>query len=302
MSDSDDSRAVKRRRSTSKPKYVDEKESNSESNNDSDSENNSRHRKKSMKLQKSTKPRKKAEVTKKSKPKKVENSDEESQSDDSNNSANESEDNNSEESNGSEEETERETMRKVTQKKTSINVKSNKGPKRSGNSLKLSERLEEARKAYKWWEAPELPGGMFWRKLEHRGVLFAPPYVRHNVPFFYDGKHVELTDEQEEIVSFFAAIPHDGPQLGNPKTKEVFQANFFKEFKESLPSGHVIKSFNKCDFSRIKEHLELQRSLKKAATEEEKLNNKNLKSEIQLKHGYALIDGRMEKVSGRMTP
>jgi DNA topoisomerase-1 len=162
--------------------------------------------------------------------------------------------------------------------------------------MKKLDRLEEARKAYKWWEAVELGKGLNWRKLEHAGINFAPAYIPHHVPMKYNGAIVTLNHEQEELASFYAAMPDDGPQLGNPKTRPVFQKNFFKEFKEAFPSGHVVQKFDLCDFSLIKEHLDLQKSLKKAATEEEKAANKAVKEAVQLKYGYALIDGRMEKV------
>lgn len=176
------------------------------------------------------------------------------------------------------------------------NVKVKKESVKVPKSLSALDRLEEARKAYKWWEAEELPNGLNWRKLEHPGVLFAPPYVPHGVPLIYDGKEVQLTEEQEEVASFYAAMPEDGPQLGNPKTREVFQQNFMADFKETLPPGHVIKMFEKCDFSLIKKHLDKQRDLKKAASLEEKAKEKANKSQIVLKYGYALIDGRMEKM------
>lgn len=177
------------------------------------------------------------------------------------------------------------------------------------------ERLEEARKAYKWWEAPTLPGlqskliklqdtyyfqslldGVNWRQLEHPGVVFTPKYIRHNVEFRYDGEPVHLTDEQEEIATFYASIPDDGPQLGNAKVRKVFQTNFFNDFKESLGAGSIIKQFDKCDFTSIKMHLDIQKTIRKAATDDEKLKKKLEKESIQLRYGYALIDGRMEKV------
>ena len=34
-----------------------------------------------------------------------------------------------------------------------------------------AERLEEARKAFKWWEAPDLPEGINWRHLEQSGII-----------------------------------------------------------------------------------------------------------------------------------
>lgn len=167
-------------------------------------------------------------------------------------------------------------------------------------ALTRLERLEEARRAYKWWEAEELPHGLMWRELEHPGVLFAPPYLAHGVPLLYDGQPVQLTAEQEEVATFFASIPEDGPQLGNPKTREVFRKNFFHDFKALLPPGHVIKKMDKCDFSRIKSHLDMKRSLKKAANEEEKAAAKKEKEALVLKYGYALVDGRIEKVSQRL--
>jgi DNA topoisomerase-1 len=117
------------------------------------------------------------------------------------------------------------------------------------------------------------------------------------VPLLYEGEEVELTAQQEEICSFYAAMPDDGPQLGNPKTRKVFQKNFMADFKEVLVAGHVVKKFEHCDFSLIATHLDKQRSLKKAASLEEKAQGKAVKDELVLRYGYALIDGRMEKVS-----
>ena len=158
------------------------------------------------------------------------------------------------------------------------------------------ERLEEARKAFKWWEVEDLPDGINWRQMEHSGIYFAESYVPHDVPLVYDGQEVQLTPEEEEVASFYAAMPDDGPQLGNPKTRKVFQKNFMEDFKEVLGSGSVIKKFSLCDFSRIRTHLERAKQLKKAATAEEKLVRKREKEKISLKFGYALIDGRIEKV------
>lgn len=195
--------------------------------------------------------------------------------------------------------------KKVTEKKTSASkVKKEKGLLDTEGkvarikTLKKSERLEEARKAYKWWEAPKLPNGINWQYLEHPGMNFPPAYKRHNIPLKYDGQPVELTAEQEEVASFYAAMPEDGPQLGNPKTRPIFQRNFFEDFKEVLGPKHVIKSFSKCDFSEIKEYFILQKNLKKVATDEEKLVKKEEKEKFLTKFGYALIDGRLEKVIG----
>jgi DNA topoisomerase-1 len=163
-------------------------------------------------------------------------------------------------------------------------------------ALKKSDRLEEARKAYKWWEAPKLPAGINWSSLEHAGVKLAPQYVRHNIPLLYDGKEVELTAEQEEVATFFAAVPSDGPQLGNPKTGPIFQKNFFDDFLEVLGPSHVIKEFHKLDFQLIRKYLDTQKNLRKAANDEDKAIKKTDKEKDFLQYGYALIDGRVEKM------
>jgi DNA topoisomerase I len=268
--------------------------------NESDEESESRATKSKRKVRKNnsedemhsprTKPNKR---TKKSKSDSESQSGRESESDDEDdNKISDADDQNSDE------EDETQSAKKPRPKSSLLTMPSRKRTVATGSIKDLNrlERLDEARRAYKWWEAEELPNGLNWRKLEHPGIVFAVPYVKHNVPLLYDGTPVELNAEQEEIATFFAAMPEDGPQLGNPKTKEVFCKNFFHDFKTSLPPGHVIKKMSSCNFSQIKAHLDLQRSIKKAASEEEKAAAKREKERIALKHSYALIDGRLEKV------
>jgi DNA topoisomerase-1 len=162
--------------------------------------------------------------------------------------------------------------------------------------LSKLERLEEARKAFKWWETEPLPEGINWRTMEHPGVVFAPAYQSHHIPLIYKGKEINLNAEQEELATFFAAIPEDGPQLGNPATRDVFIKNFFEGFKEAFPSSSEVQNFEDCDFSQIKVHLNLKKSLAKAATGEEKEAKKSTKDQIMLQYAYGLIDGRLEKV------
>lgn len=167
-------------------------------------------------------------------------------------------------------------------------------PKKA-KELTKADRLEEARKAFKWWEVEEYPGGENWKYMEHAGIIFPDEYVKHGKPLIYDGQEIVLSSELEEIATFYAAMPEDGPQLGGP-SRETFQKNFFKDFKDALGETTVIKEFSKCDFSLIRKHLELQKSLKKAATTEEKEVVKAQKTKNALAKGYAIVDGRLEKM------
>jgi hypothetical protein len=55
-------------------------------------------------------------------------------------------------------------------------------------------------------------------------------------------QEVEFTNpDHEEMATFYASIAPDGPQLGNPKTAELFNTNFMKDFRALLGDDHVIK-------------------------------------------------------------
>ena len=129
--------------------------------------------------------------------------------------------------------------------------------------------------------------------------VLTPPttqYVPHGVKINYNGKPVDLTPDQEECATFFAAVDPNGMHLGNPKTAKIFIDNFFTDFKEVLGKGHVIKDFAKCDFTPITRHLDEQKMVKKAITDGERKANKAAKDQVNFRHGYAIVDGHLEKV------
>ena len=175
-----------------------------------------------------------------------------------------------------------------------VAAKKEAAPAKKKEFTKLT-KLEEARMAFKWWEAAELPDDVNWIKMEQPGILFPESYQPHGKPLLYDGKAMVLPAELEELASFYAAMPEDGPQLGG-NMRETFQKNFFKDFKEALGEASEIKDFAKCDFSAIRTHLDLQKQVKKAATVEEKAAVKVQKELAVVAKGYALIDGRLEKM------
>ncbi len=84
--------------------------------------------------------------------------------------------------------------------------------------------------------------------------------------------------------------------LGNPKTAPIFIKNFMTDFKALLGKGHVIKDFDKCDFGPIRRHLEEQKIVKKAITDSERKQNKDVKNTAMFQFGYSLVDGHLEKV------
>jgi DNA topoisomerase-1 len=167
--------------------------------------------------------------------------------------------------------------------------------------LTKQEQLDQAMKAYKWWEHPDLPEGQTWKTLEHNALCFPPEYKPHGIPLYHKGAPVtDLSPECEELATFYALCPEDGPQLGSAETRPVFRKNFFEDFRKALGKDHAIKKFDDLDFSRIREHIAKEKLIKKAATVDEKATAKEEKMAIQGKYGYALVDGHLEKVGNTM--
>eukprot|EP00980_Cylindrotheca_fusiformis_P016400 scaffold4887_cov118-Cylindrotheca_fusiformis.AAC.10 len=174
--------------------------------------------------------------------------------------------------------------------------KAKKGVVKSLKKLEKTERLQYAMQAFLWWNAKEPPEGFQWETMEHAGVSFPEDYEPHGIKMLYDGEPVDLTPAQEEAATFFAAMDPEGMHLGNPKTGKIFIKNFFADFKQILGKGHVIKDFKKCDFGPIRRHLNEQKIIRKAITDEERKANKEDRNQAMYKYGFAIVDGHLEKV------
>ena len=88
----------------------------------------------------------------------------------------------------------------------------------------------------KWFEGGIDPeevewkrGGKKWRTLEHAGVIFPPLYEPHGIKLVYDGKPVELTTDQEEVATMYAAM-----LTTDYVKKEAFQRNFMASWRPLL--------------------------------------------------------------------
>eukprot|EP00455_Lapot_gusevi_P049775 TRINITY_DN7119_c0_g1_i7.p1 TRINITY_DN7119_c0_g1~~TRINITY_DN7119_c0_g1_i7.p1 ORF type:complete len:781 (-),score=283.39 TRINITY_DN7119_c0_g1_i7:51-2393(-) len=154
--------------------------------------------------------------------------------------------------------------------------------------------------AQKWWDMPPLQGDQMWQTLKHNGVIFPPPYEPHGVKMKYDGREIELTPEQEEVATWYAA-KLESPHVAKPK----FNENFFNDWKKLLGKNHPIREFKKCDFSPIFNWLNEQKELKKAMRQDPayKERMKREKADLDSKYGFALVDGGLEKIqSYRVEP
>ncbi|KAJ3384140.1 DNA topoisomerase 1 [Entophlyctis sp. JEL0112] len=152
---------------------------------------------------------------------------------------------------------------------------------------------DEEEQEYAWWEG-NVDNSEKWKTMSHNGPVFPPPYVPHGVKMKYDGIPIELEPNSEEVATFFAGV------IGTDYEKnKTFCKNFFTDFLsvlalEKKPSP--IKSFEKCDFTPIAQYLAQLKEKRKQMTKEEKALIKKEKQELEDKYGWAIFDGRKEKV------
>ncbi|KAL6594402.1 hypothetical protein LY90DRAFT_666967 [Neocallimastix californiae] len=173
-------------------------------------------------------------------------------------------------------------------KKTQTKVKEEKVSKRK------KKKEEEEEEVFRWWDNENEDDSIKWTTLEHQGPFFPPEYVSHGIKMKYKGEPIDLDPECEEVANFYAQVI--GTDWGENLT---FRKNFFKDFlkllKKKMP-GCPIKKFEDCDFTPLTEYFAELKEKKKAMTKEEKEVIKKEKKEIEDKYGWALLDGRKEKV------
>lgn len=95
-----------------------------------------------------------------------------------------------------------------------------------------------------------------WRKLEHHGVQFPPPYEPHGRPLLYQGHAVKLAPSAEEFATLWARLERRKPWLtSDPRVRH----NFWADWKQIL-SAPAVRDLDSCDFSRMATPQKLQTS------------------------------------------
>ncbi|XP_030555540.1 DNA topoisomerase 1-like [Drosophila novamexicana] len=128
------------------------------------------------------------------------------------------------------------------------------------------------------------PSKVKWQTLEHNGPLFPGAYERlpENVHFLYDNCPIELTEQAEEVATFYAKV------LRTPFVElSEFNENFFEDFRSclSVEQRLHITSFELCNFEKISQHLEEQQEARSQQDLEE-----------DERYGYCYIDGERLRV------
>lgn len=149
-----------------------------------------------------------------------------------------------------------------------------------------------------WWEQKNIEfagrGEKRWDTLEHNGVLFAPPYVPHHVPIYYNGIEFKMTPEEEEVATMFASMKES-----DYYRNEIFRKNFFSEWRKFLDKrgSHPIKSLELVDFEPVWLWFQAERQKKKNMTKEEKKALKAENDKLCEPYKFCLWNGKKEQVA-----
>ena len=160
---------------------------------------------------------------------------------------------------------------------------------------KRKKKQEEKQEIWKWWEEERRDDGVKWKFLEHKGVVFAPEYepLPDDVKFYYDGKHMKLSLETEEVATFYGRmLDHDYT------TKDVFNKNFFKDWRKvmTVKEKDKITDLKKCNFKEIDAYFKRKSEERKARSKQEKLIEKEKNEAIMAEYGTCSMDGHKEKI------
>uniref|UniRef100_A0A8C5D623 DNA topoisomerase I n=1 Tax=Gouania willdenowi TaxID=441366 RepID=A0A8C5D623_GOUWI len=155
---------------------------------------------------------------------------------------------------------------------------------------------KEPEEKWKWWEEERYTDGVKWKFLEHKGPVFAPPYepLPSNVKFYYDGKHMKLSPQAEEVATFFAKmLDHEYT------TKDIFRKNFFKDWKKEMTSEErsKITDLKKCNFTEMSDYFKAQAEARKSKTKEDKLKIKEENERMLQEYGFCVMDNHKERIA-----
>ena len=132
-----------------------------------------------------------------------------------------------------------------------------------------------------YWLDRQLGGAKYkWKTLKHNGVLFPPPYKKHNVPVLYQGEQIILNEQAEEYGYLYARL-YESEYIKS----SVFNRNFWKDWSKILGKDHKIKNLADCDFKLMYEHWVQEKAIKKTQPKSTD------KEEEEKKYKTAIVDG-----------
>jgi DNA topoisomerase-1 len=161
-----------------------------------------------------------------------------------------------------------------------------------------------------WWdeiEDEDNDGGkkktVLWDSILQQGPYFGhiyEPYQPLGASLKYDGKNYKLNSKEEEVASFYAKriISEESGGVVDKWTKDnLFNKNFMTGFVKYLTSENkkVFKDIKKIGWGNLISKIKAVKSVKDLTQEEKRQKLINNQEKIH-HYGYAVLDGKIERV------
>ena len=147
---------------------------------------------------------------------------------------------------------------------------------------------------------------MKWKKLQHNGILFPPDFKSQGIKIKINGEHIDPSLIQEEMVYQWAK-KKDAPKPGTAEKyveDPVFQKNFISDFAKTFNGKFKNLKYTDVDFTQAYKLVEKEKEAKELMTKEEKkalaLKRKEIREEMKIKYGKAIMDGQEVEVGNYM--
>jgi len=147
---------------------------------------------------------------------------------------------------------------------------------------------------------------MKWKTLQHNGILFPPDFKSQGIKIKINGERVEPSLIQEEM-AYQWAKKKDAPKPGTTEKyveDPVFQKNFILDFAKTFNGKFKNLKYTDIDFAQAYKLVDKEKEAKELMTKEEKkalaLKRKEIREEMKIKYGKAVMDGQEVEVGNYM--
>jgi len=147
---------------------------------------------------------------------------------------------------------------------------------------------------------------MKWKILQHNGILFPPDFKSQGIKIKINGERIEPSLIQEEM-AYQWAKKKDAPKPGTAEKyveDPIFQKNFISDFAKTFNGKFKNLKYTDVDFTQAYKLVDKEKEAKELMTKEEKkalaLKRKEIREEMKIKYGKAVMDGQEVEVGNYM--
>jgi len=147
---------------------------------------------------------------------------------------------------------------------------------------------------------------MKWKTLQHNGILFPPDFESKEIKVKIKRENVVLNLLQEEMVYQWSK-KKDAPKPGVTEKyieDPIFQKNFVADFSKTFSGKFKNLQYAEIDFSMPYKIVDKEKEEKELLTKEDKktlaIKRKEIREEMKVKYGKAIIDGKEVEVGNYM--